>query len=626
MTDRFARRVFHSRRCFASQALLQLLLGVAISAIALPVSVQTLQADEPAVTSSTSTDHVADERRSARETAVALNYCRASFHRIQKSPNKRVLWEEREKILNNLNLNGIADQDVIRLYTTVLGEISDVQIAEREQVVIRQAHRKAFLKSLSVSAFSLGPQLATQNYLAAVQTGARSWWDYRDTVVSQELDEWRLEKTRLNAVVEQSSLFLDTFWKLARKRDIPDEWLIRGHDLDELAEAVRETDAEVRLRVLARMERFMDCFPPYHYYVARTHQELGHWTAARTSYQRVATLSGESFRRDEMLAAAYVNQALIEDYLKLASAPDTAKMALRESTDAWEVNLAAGLVLLRHARHRDAEEAILRNLDVDLEQSQSRIALMNVYRIAGEQRKLAALLNRSEDLDSMPTSQLLLGASSLQGEQLPRTVTRTLTESLAARFDRHFGREDLVINGGSAWQFDRVRMAIRLGDKLLTRPRVTVTRDGYEVRFSNVPANAATNNSPLALILQYPDVDSVVVYLQELSPQAIASALGTERSPLARLPIFGDRASYRLTAVDRVGERTLLPTGLAENFRSIPIAGTPRLSKSRSIEATPRYLRVGKPIAPTPISVMPTAPTSIADAPEADDLPVVSPY
>ena len=39
----------------------------------------------------------------ARQTAVALNYCRASFHRIQRTPSKRVLIEEQEKILNNLN-------------------------------------------------------------------------------------------------------------------------------------------------------------------------------------------------------------------------------------------------------------------------------------------------------------------------------------------------------------------------------------------------------------------------------------------------------------------------------------------------------------------------------------------
>ena len=33
-----------------------------------------------------------------RSTAVALNYCRASFHRIRKNPSKRVMLEEQEKL------------------------------------------------------------------------------------------------------------------------------------------------------------------------------------------------------------------------------------------------------------------------------------------------------------------------------------------------------------------------------------------------------------------------------------------------------------------------------------------------------------------------------------------------
>src|SRR5690348_10108755 len=62
---------------------------------------------------------VTDEKE-ARSTAVALNYCRASFHRMRQNPSKRVLSEEQQHILNNLNLNEIGDQEVITLYTGVL--------------------------------------------------------------------------------------------------------------------------------------------------------------------------------------------------------------------------------------------------------------------------------------------------------------------------------------------------------------------------------------------------------------------------------------------------------------------------------------------------------------------------
>ena len=67
------------------------------------------------------------------QTAVALNYCRAAFHHIRKTPTKAMLVQQQEQILNNLNLDGINDPELIRLYTAVLDEIGDVEIADRER-------------------------------------------------------------------------------------------------------------------------------------------------------------------------------------------------------------------------------------------------------------------------------------------------------------------------------------------------------------------------------------------------------------------------------------------------------------------------------------------------------------
>jgi hypothetical protein len=113
----------------------------------------------------------------ARRAAVALNDSRASFHRIRRNPSVRVLWEEQDKILNHINLNGIADQDVVKLYGSVLDEIAQVQLVDRE------------------------------------------------------LDVWRVDKELLARLVEKSAKFLDISWKTARERQIPDRWLVRDDDL-----------------------------------------------------------------------------------------------------------------------------------------------------------------------------------------------------------------------------------------------------------------------------------------------------------------------------------------------------------------------------------------------------------
>ena len=42
------------------------------------------------------------------------------MYRIRRYPTTRVMVEERDKILNHLDLNGIADEDVMKLYSGVL--------------------------------------------------------------------------------------------------------------------------------------------------------------------------------------------------------------------------------------------------------------------------------------------------------------------------------------------------------------------------------------------------------------------------------------------------------------------------------------------------------------------------
>ena len=59
--------------------------------------------------------------------------CRASFHRIDNTRRNACWSKSRTTSSNNLNLNQIADEEVVRLYTAVLDEINHIQIADREK-------------------------------------------------------------------------------------------------------------------------------------------------------------------------------------------------------------------------------------------------------------------------------------------------------------------------------------------------------------------------------------------------------------------------------------------------------------------------------------------------------------
>ena len=245
--------------------------------------------------------------RDRQATAVALNYCRASFHRIRKQPTKQVMLQEQTQILNNLNLSGIADREVIQLYTAVLDEIHSVQIAEKERMAFEARHRREFHRRLFANALLFGSEIATAQLVGAVRTGANSWWDYRAMEDQKENDIWKVEKIRMKTVVSKSSTFLDTLWQMARKKQLPDSWLVRGSDLDRLEVALRIPRPRQRRRVLKRMERFMTHYPPYWYYIGRTQQQLGQLFAAMKTYDRMTGIAAGHFRNDALLAAGIAN-------------------------------------------------------------------------------------------------------------------------------------------------------------------------------------------------------------------------------------------------------------------------------------------------------------------------------
>jgi len=416
-----------------------------------------LSAEQPAAAAETTKN--TDSRD--RSTAVALNYCRASFHRIRQNPSQRVMLEEQEKILNNLNLDGIADEAVIKLYTGVLDEIAQIEIAERETGVLQDKFKKTLHRKLGGTALAVAAQMATLSFERAVYTGVNSWLDYRDMDWTREFDTWKVEKNRINAVVDKSSKFLDTFWKLTQSRNIPDRWLVRGNDLDDLTEAIREPDLKKRLRILKRMEPFMECYPPYWYYLARTQQGLGDFSESSKTYNNLADLGHGHFRRDDMMASSLANLAVIQTFLNQPDAEKSARQALAHSPDVWQANLMAAQVLEKHGELKDAEDAILRNIDVDLETTRSTVALVGMYYRQHQSEKLAQTLADEDTLAALPILSLMQAAAELaRTHPVPPATIQRLRSSLRVAVEPTFGDDDLIIACDQVWQSELAQVAV----------------------------------------------------------------------------------------------------------------------------------------------------------------------
>lgn len=568
-----------------------------------------------------------------RSAAVALNYCRASFHRIKRNGTKPVLLEEQEKILNNLNLNGIADQEVVTLYTKVLEEIGGETIAEVERKHLKSRFRRNLGRQAMASALLMSAQATSLQFGQAMLTGANSWWDYRNIKQTKDTAVWNIEKTRMTKVVNSSSNFLDTFWKMIQKKNIPDRWLIRSADLDNLDAAMAESDPQVRLRLLTRLEKFMEAYPPYWYHVARTQQALGQWKEAAATYQKLADDGAGHFRRDEMLAAGLANLAAIQDYLGDKDAPRTAQEALSYADSVWQANLLCANILVKHGEYEDAEEAVLRNIDAKLELSQSLIALMSIHQASGNRQKLGELLRNETTLAQMPIPAVLRACSFLGSSGVPTNVNRHLLQTFFGYADLNFGMDDVVLMAAPVWKIETAQVQLTLNGRQVPPPQISPTGEWTRIRFANVSQLgglfvATPRNVSGSLSLRYPHMKPIVLKLNRVSGSETAKIW--EQDGGRRPGELSRRSGGFLVSDIDFGDRKLT---LIEWGRSGKPAGTVAKSGNKTFPNAPKTSKTfpsstaAQPVSQTtdPKSKTPSKPTieieTVTPLPETEEPP-----
>lgn len=448
-----------------------------------------------------------------RTTAVALNYCRAALHRIRRNPTKSVFHQEQTQILNNLNLNQIDDPEVIALYKSILDEISQVEISERERIVIDEQFRRNIHRQLGTSFFVIGAQVATGQLGNVIQSGANSWWDYRNQEVRRDADHWKVEKGEFTNLMSRSSKFLDSFWKLSQQNNIPDQWLIRDQDLDQLNRILAEKDPEQRLRMFKRMERFMECYPPYWYYVGKTQQQMGLSSEALETYRRLTEIGSGHFRQDDMLASCMANTALLLEQNNDPEAVVAAARVYDYSIRNWESNLICAWVLGRHKKFGDAEDLILCNLDEDREARQSRVALTSLYYHSNDRTKLAALLNDPQVVRDVPIPGLLLCAKTLEEDKMPETARRWLASTLSATVRRVGQGNTVTLVAAPGWKIQDSQPELASGDQVFHSVGYRPGHQSIQADFVNSKDSETGHSAPIFLTLNYPGTPKIDIKL-----------------------------------------------------------------------------------------------------------------
>lgn len=481
---------------------------------------------------------LSQEEVRARKLAVTLNYCHAALHRIRNAESMQTVREEQQRILNNIDLNQINDPEVIALYRSILDEIGTLTISSREQTVISDGFNRDVQRKMGTDLFVMGAQAATGQLGSLIQTGAASWWDYRNTQARADKARWDVQRNQLQSVYARSSTFLDSFWKLSRDNQIPDRWLLRPQNLDKLEENLAIEDPEERLRALRRQERFMQCYPPYWYYVARTQQRMGDAVAAEETFRKLVEIGRGHFRQDDMLAGSLANLALMEEARGDRMALDTARSAWELSSVNWEANIICAAIMSRHQKYDEAEDLLLCNVEEGLEEEQSAVSLVWLHYTSGDHPQLARMLQNPRYVGLVPIPALLMCAQKLGPEELPECARRHLASTLTAVPGNHGGVSTIAVAAVPGWKLHQAETQISAGTVKFNYAGYRQIRNGTEVSFTPALRTAYRNefSGDLLLHLQYPATPPIEV---RLSREAAAPARIPPRFPGVLSPLIG---------------------------------------------------------------------------------------
>jgi hypothetical protein len=294
--------------------------------------------------------------------------------------------------------------------------------------------------------------------------------------------------------------------------------------------------------MLARLERFMECYPPYWYYVARTHQQLGNTEDAISTFERLSEIGRGHFRQDDMLASSMANMALMQESLKDPAAARTAARAFDYSTRNWEANLVCAWVLGRHAEYRDAEDLILCNMDEALETEQSSIALVSLYFHSEDKPRLKRLLEDGAIVRRIPIPGLLLCARLLGPNDLPRGAETYLASTLTA-VPRSSGRMNAIsVAAARGWKLNDAEASISDGTHTFQYAGHRAIEEGLEVNFTPSLESRSQGDvgRTLRMTLKYPSTPAIRIVL---SPESRDKVAFDDTRGSGRFPLFGGALS-----------------------------------------------------------------------------------
>ena len=320
------------------------------------------------------------------EVLQALNYCTYSLSKIVSFNDRVVLSFEYDNIINNLNLNAITDEEIVKLMAKLMDTLKDEIISERKRERIEKSYQKRLERTLYnfLSGVNVSPQSVVSAAVSAVSSMGSMYVNYQRRIEeymdeSEEIIE-ALDDEKLNVINSIRKDMLTASWSIIKKYNIDDQYRLTEKQINEFVENVKSNPAEMQHRKLERLLQdnpAFEYFPPFWYYYSLTREEDEVFVLG--CLNRFLQTQRPIFRRDILWASVLKetdSQSIIADLEEI----------IRQSNNSdWQNFLFVGLAYTKLGMVDEARRNLQRNIDNGYEVSLNSRLLAEILLDAGDQ-------------------------------------------------------------------------------------------------------------------------------------------------------------------------------------------------------------------------------------------------
>lgn len=465
--------------------------------------------------------HPASERNSSKyspeTTAMLLNYCRESLYKIVEYNDRAVLDEEYGKLVNNIDITRIQDDEAAQLIESLLIELNTQKLSETERQYLMDAYNKRIQDNV-LEVFKGGKNapsvdsdepatLACQAilYLASGIVGYRS----EKAQLKKEIAErsLQLQAEELKRLTVLRTQFFDTEYKLYKRYDLPDRLNLKEVQLAQYIKVLADDDSQRRLERLERLKDDFDAFPPFWYRLGKAAQDTRRIDLAKSYYSHFERIQPHVFREDQEYVQLCMHRILLFD-------PDAELESIQQDLRTiesntkyyykWENVLFAALMYYRLGDLENARRLIRQSINEGyciqlhenvLVEMESRAAKANLQEMASDLVEKADL-HALDALNAVGPEKQLEGLRAL-GKQLTDITITMAPRSHAAQgmsyfvpvynlyaIGRQIGKQDgyndfCIVHLPMAW-FEKGRPKLRLEFKGRTFKPAGISEDRKE--------------------------------------------------------------------------------------------------------------------------------------------------